>query len=93
MMTIGTGDTFSQVMGLVEVHETFGELALLLGVDNNNSSQLVSNKDDTEVVALEPEYLRSCFTADAALGGRFLKFLCCVLEQRIRKMEELVFSG
>lgn len=93
VMTIGTGDVISQTMGLVEVHETFGELALLLGVDNNNTSQLVANKDDTEVVALEPEHLKSCFGADPALGGRFLKFLCCVLEQRIRKMEELVFSG
>jgi len=93
VVTIGTGDTFTHTLGLVEVHETFGELALLLGVDNNNTSQLVANKDDTEVVALEPEVLQACFEKDTALGGRFLKYLSCVLEQRIRKLEELVFAG
>ena len=87
-----TGETIYKELNSLAAHETFGELILLLGNNEQSKEQVVAALDGTQTVTLEPEHLKSIFSQDPTLGARFLKFLCCVLEQRIRKTEELVYS-
>jgi len=72
----------------IEENETFGEVPFLLG---GVSGLRVVACGRVELYVLEAEYLKRLFTSQPDLGGRFFKYLACLLERRIRQHEARAF--
>jgi CRP-like cAMP-binding protein len=63
--------------------ETFGEIGFLLG--DGAKASVVAASDTVSLFIIEADYFKRLFNADARLAGRFFKYLCTVLERRLRE--------
>ena len=63
--------------------ETFGEISFLLG--GGAKASVVAHTDTVSLFVIEADYFKRLFNADPRLAGRFFKYLCTVLERRVRE--------
>jgi len=77
-------DGSRQVLANLTQAATFGEISFVLGC---SASASVVADSAMDVYVIEAEYLKQLFKRDAALAGRFFRYLSQVLEKRVRATE------
>lgn len=76
----------SQVLGVMETGEIFGEIGLLQGL--KTTASVIADDDEVEIYVVEGSILRILFFRIPALTGRWFKYLTFVLSRRLKDREK-----
>ena len=70
-------------VGKMKSGESFGEITFLNRHKNGANATVIADSDEVELVIIEGYYISALFNIDITFAGKFYKYLCYLLANRI----------